>query len=198
MHGNRVPFHRVAVREFSREDTEEREHHSSSRVQERQRGRAHVKGALELVVWAGGQVHSEAGLYSCIFFWLDTRQGNDLSVGVPPLITFHAAGIPTRPLKISPSLAGKPTARFIFCRDFHIFPIFWRETDRDVKACSEAPGQNCFTQQGTGPGQPPRQTKSASANDRAGCDLRGWRAEEDQAIAERSTARAATRDGQMP
>jgi hypothetical protein len=32
MHGNRVPVHRVAVRKFAKEDTDEREHHSSSRV----------------------------------------------------------------------------------------------------------------------------------------------------------------------
>jgi hypothetical protein len=49
MHGNRVLVDRVAEREFSREDTEEREHHSSARVQERQRGGAHVKGAPERV-----------------------------------------------------------------------------------------------------------------------------------------------------
>jgi hypothetical protein len=49
MHGNRVPVDRVAVREFAREDTEEREHHSRARVQEPQRGGAHVKGAPERV-----------------------------------------------------------------------------------------------------------------------------------------------------
>jgi hypothetical protein len=49
MHGNRVPVYRVAVRELAREDTEEREHHSSARLQERQRGGAHVKGAPERV-----------------------------------------------------------------------------------------------------------------------------------------------------
>jgi hypothetical protein len=49
MHGNRVPVYREAVRELSREDTKEREHHSSARVQERQREGAHVKGAPERV-----------------------------------------------------------------------------------------------------------------------------------------------------
>jgi hypothetical protein len=49
MHGNRVPVYRVTVREFAREDTEEREHHSSARVQERQREGAHVNGAPERV-----------------------------------------------------------------------------------------------------------------------------------------------------
>jgi hypothetical protein len=49
MHENRVPVDRVAEKEFAREDTEEREHHSSARVQERQRGGAHVKGAPERV-----------------------------------------------------------------------------------------------------------------------------------------------------
>jgi hypothetical protein len=34
MHGNRVPVYRVAEREFARENTEERKHHSSARVQE--------------------------------------------------------------------------------------------------------------------------------------------------------------------
>jgi hypothetical protein len=29
MHGNRVPVYRVAVREFAREDTEEREHYGT-------------------------------------------------------------------------------------------------------------------------------------------------------------------------
>jgi hypothetical protein len=50
MYGIRVPVHRVAVREFARKDIEVREHHSSARVQELQRGRAHVKGAPEWVV----------------------------------------------------------------------------------------------------------------------------------------------------
>jgi hypothetical protein len=43
MHGNRVPFHRVAVGEFAREQTEEREQHSSARMQELHPGRAHFK-----------------------------------------------------------------------------------------------------------------------------------------------------------
>jgi hypothetical protein len=45
----RVPVDRVAEREFSRKDTEERELDSSGSVQERQRGLAHVKGASERV-----------------------------------------------------------------------------------------------------------------------------------------------------
>jgi hypothetical protein len=49
MHGNRVPVYRVAEREFAREDTEERGHHSSARVKERQRGGALLKGAPERV-----------------------------------------------------------------------------------------------------------------------------------------------------
>jgi hypothetical protein len=49
MHGNRVPVHRVAVGEFAGEDAEEREHHSSARVQERQWRGAHVKGVPERV-----------------------------------------------------------------------------------------------------------------------------------------------------
>jgi hypothetical protein len=49
MHGNRIPVHRVAAREHTAEYTEEREHHRSARVQERQRGEAHVKGAPERV-----------------------------------------------------------------------------------------------------------------------------------------------------
>jgi hypothetical protein len=53
MHGNRVPVYRVAEREFAREDTEEREHHSSARVQERQRRGAHVKGTSKRVYVSG-------------------------------------------------------------------------------------------------------------------------------------------------
>jgi hypothetical protein len=49
MHGNRIPVHRVAEREFAGEDTEERDHHSSARVQERQRWGAQVKGAPQRV-----------------------------------------------------------------------------------------------------------------------------------------------------
>jgi hypothetical protein len=49
MHGNRVPVYRVAVREFAREDTEERKHRNSASVQERQRLGAHAKGASERV-----------------------------------------------------------------------------------------------------------------------------------------------------
>jgi hypothetical protein len=41
--------HRVAEREFAGEDTEERERHSSARVQERQRWGAQVKGAPQRV-----------------------------------------------------------------------------------------------------------------------------------------------------
>jgi hypothetical protein len=42
MDGNRVPVYRVAVGEFVREDTEEREHNSIARVQERQREGEHM------------------------------------------------------------------------------------------------------------------------------------------------------------
>jgi hypothetical protein len=49
MHGNRVPVYRVAVGGFAREDTQEREYHGSARVQQRQRGGAHVNGAPETV-----------------------------------------------------------------------------------------------------------------------------------------------------
>jgi hypothetical protein len=49
MHGNRTPVHKVAEREFVGEGTEEREHHSSARVQERQRCEAQVKGAPQRV-----------------------------------------------------------------------------------------------------------------------------------------------------
>jgi hypothetical protein len=47
-HGNRVPVYRLVEKEFSIEDTEEREdreHNRISRAQERQRGGAHVKGS---------------------------------------------------------------------------------------------------------------------------------------------------------
>jgi hypothetical protein len=60
------------------------------------------------------------------------------------------------------------------------------------------PRAETFSAAGYGPGLPLRQKKSASASDRAGYDLRGWPAEEEQAIAERSAACAATRDGQIP
>jgi hypothetical protein len=53
MHWNRVLVDRVAVREFAREDAEEREHHSSARVQERRRGGVHVKGSPERVYVSG-------------------------------------------------------------------------------------------------------------------------------------------------
>jgi hypothetical protein len=49
MHENRVAVYRVAEEKFAREDTKEREHHSSARVRERQRGGALLKGAPERV-----------------------------------------------------------------------------------------------------------------------------------------------------
>jgi hypothetical protein len=54
MHGNRVPVHKMAVRQLAREDTEERDHHSSARVQERQETGAHVKGAQDRIDADGG------------------------------------------------------------------------------------------------------------------------------------------------
>jgi hypothetical protein len=47
MHGNRVTVYRMSVKKFVREDTEERGHHCSARVQERQRWGAHVKTVRE-------------------------------------------------------------------------------------------------------------------------------------------------------
>jgi hypothetical protein len=54
MQGNGIPVHRVAAREPSRKDTEERERHSRARVQERPWRRAHGEGAPERVDVCGG------------------------------------------------------------------------------------------------------------------------------------------------
>jgi hypothetical protein len=67
---------------------------------------------------------SGPGLYSWIFLWRDTRQGNVVSVGVPVQITFQSAGIPTRLLEISLALAGNPTSRFSYVGIFTFFPVF--------------------------------------------------------------------------
>jgi hypothetical protein len=60
MHWKRVPVYRAAVREFAREGTEEREHHSSARVQEPQQW-----GALNEFVLVGGLCSPEL-LGACV------------------------------------------------------------------------------------------------------------------------------------